>query len=251
MRPSFVLSSSSAIAFVLPLLVALIAPTFGQAAPATRPTAEIADDYKELAATDPAARNAARVRLMGMSRLDLVTLRDVVTTHLPVAPAQAVALHDVVRHVYLASETVESNGNQGFLGVAPTRYGRGAAFVVDPDGPVDVRVGADFQSRTPGFCAYRWLQDGDVILSMGTDEMLPITSFSILSEYVRRTPAGTTIRMRVLRGGGVVVLEFPLDARPAALDFGADLSSFMNERSRRAEAYWQQVFAPLIEPDHT
>jgi hypothetical protein len=223
------------------------------AAPSTRAADLIATAYRDLAAIDPARRNAARLVLLGLSRQELAALRDLVAASQPVSPAQAVALRDVVRHVYLATDTYERSATVGFLGIAFAPYPRVGAGVVDPDGPPDERGGADFRSRTPGFCAYRWLADGDVVLSLGTGDgpMGRVESVDALTAFVRATPPGTIIQMRVLRGGGVVTLRFPLDARPRALDTSTNLDAFTNDRLNRADAYWQQFFAPLVEPDHT
>src|SRR5438552_2860499 len=73
-------------------------------APATQPVAVIQKWFDDLASSEPGARDAARIALLGMARADLETLHHVVKRSAPLAPAQATVLHDIVTHVFLAGE---------------------------------------------------------------------------------------------------------------------------------------------------
>jgi hypothetical protein len=219
------------------------------AGPTTLRAATIGSAYADLASPDPARRSAARTELMGLARSELPALRRVVETRQPVSPQQAIDLRDIVRHVYLASDPYERSGD-GFLGLA-TRGTRVPVTVELPDGTVC--PGVDFTQRYPGFCAYRWLQAGDVILSIGVGGAdVPLDYGLTLTMAVKKVPPGTPIALRVLRGGLVTTLRFPVDARPKAFDtYPNNTLSFMTDRSTRADDYWRTQFAPLVDPDLT
>lgn len=239
----------------LTFLLFIGVPAFA-AVPATQPSAKIAAAYVALDDRDPLRRYEARAELMGLSRDELTVLLEVVRSNQPMAPAQAMVLRDIVIQAWMATEPFESIPAQGFLGLSGLRGADSGAAVLDPEDPAAGPGGVTFEARTPGFCAYRWLQDGDVILSFGTTKPQRVLNFSTLTTLVRDTPAGTTVQLRVLRGGGVVRLTFPLDARPVAAREAADATinlfrDAMRERMSRAEAYWQTNFAPLMDPDFT
>jgi len=217
--------------------------------------------YLQLANGDALQRYEAKLHLMGLTREQLPTLLAAVRSNLPVTPTQALALRDVVLQAHVASERLEPDlskdtnsniaGPKGFLGLAPQIMNR--PFIRDGE-RLAVNDGVQFESRTPGFCAYRWLQDGDVILAIGRDgddQMLRVASFTVLSNAVRATAPGTTIQMKVLRGGGTVTLRFPLDARPAVATNPQDFLAAMRQFAEKAEAYWQANFSPLIDPDYS
>jgi hypothetical protein len=217
----------------------------------THPSAVTVESaYIDLGSADPLVRGDARMFLMGLSRDDLPALKEVVKSHLPASAGQAVALREVVTSVYLADDSAETTGKEGFLGVAPL-MGEDSISVPDPDHPGNVLTGVNFASRTPGSCAYRWLAEGDVIVAMGTDELQPVMSFMDLSRRIRQIAPGTVIRMKIFRSGGLLTLRFPLDARPTAADDFALFQAMLDQRLARLETYWKKTFGPLVDPDFT
>lgn len=217
------------------------------AGPTTQRASAIEAAYADLGSPQPAKRNAARAELLGLTRDELPALRDVVRSDRPTSPEQAVQLRDIVRHVFLAGETYERS-EYGFLGLKPMNA---LSLGVDmPDG--SVIAGVSFSQRNVGFCAYRWLQDGDVILSIAARGTVTQTdSFQVMSGVIRGLAPATPIEMRVFRNGAILPLRFAIDARPKAFDIGADIATFVSERLSRAEAYWKSDFAPLVDPDLT
>jgi hypothetical protein len=248
----------SALAFAA---VATIAPA---APPSTKSTAEtpatsssvdakrVAEFYRQLGALNPVDRNNARVELMGLSLSDLTILRETASASQPMSPSQALALRDIVIHVYVASQTLSATEPAAFLGLESSGGGFDSIAVSDPaypDDPTKTIFGTSFKSRKPGFCAFRYLQDGDVILSCedvdnGPGQVISLEGFVKMKTIIGSMAPGTNIRMRVLRGGSVVTLSFRLDARPAE-------TAGLPEVERAADVYWRENFLQLINPDFT
>ena len=158
--------------------------------PATQPASTIEGAYEKLNSPLPADRNNARVELMGLHRNDLPTLKRVVESRLPVYPQQAVDLRDIVRHVYLAADVYPSSA-EGFLGVA-TRGGQSSVVLQMPDGTAG--GGVDLSEIYVGFAAYRWLQQGDVILSVGhANDETPVRVGATLTAAVKKIPPGDEV----------------------------------------------------------
>jgi hypothetical protein len=67
----------------------------------------IGKTFDLLSDADASVRDAARTRLMGMDRRYLSVLERVVTARRPLRPSQAVALRQIVTHVYCAGEPYE------------------------------------------------------------------------------------------------------------------------------------------------
>jgi hypothetical protein len=230
---------------------------------ATEPAAaddarSIAARYRDLAATDPVVRNNARVALMGLSEDRLPMLRDAVRDNLPMTPAQGIVLRDIVIHAFMASKAVDTpDGTEGFLGLMSPSFGEGMlagqVIMPDPDRPGTTIAGAAFRERTPGFCAYRWLQDGDVIVACGANDLQPVTGFGELRGVIQTIRPGTTIRMRVLRAGRFIDLRFVLSAKPAAANSNntAQFKYAIDELMEKAQDYWKAEFAPYVDPDFT
>src|SRR5688572_13329794 len=134
-------------------------------APATRPASDIVSIRQHLArlASDNfGVRESARIALMGLERSALPMLREAVKQSLPLEPSQAVVLREIVAQVYLTGDKYEiAEGGQGFLGVSMPNPMR-----VEDRGLLALGRGVAVVSRVPGFCAYRMLQNGDVLLSM-------------------------------------------------------------------------------------
>jgi hypothetical protein len=233
------------------LLIALAAgpvgPTYSQNA-TSRAVVTIESAYLDLAAADPVVRSDARMFLMGLGRADLPALQKIVESHLPATAGQAVALRDVVTCVYLSDEPAETDGKEGFLGIAPTLR-QDSVLIPDPDHPGNVLAGVNFAARTPGSCAYRWLAEGDVILALGTTELQPVMSFADLSRRIRQIAPGTIVQMRLFRAGGIIEVRFPLDARPAAANDMGLFQALLDHRIERLETYWKKTFGPLVDSD--
>jgi hypothetical protein len=213
------------------------------AAPASQPSADsIRTWYLQLADRDPEVRERARIDLMGIQRKDLPALEKVVAENRPVQPSQAAVLRDIVRHVYIAGEPYQAaSSSSGFLGM---RWENGEeGFWPDPPGVI-------VDERIPGFCAYRMLRPGDVIVGI---EELPDVQFANRTDFtnaVQRFEAGETITFLVLRGGNVQKVPLRLDARPAAAVLGRApelMIAFESERLTKADEYWSRAFAPLVE----
>src|SRR5438874_2391396 len=125
----------------------------------TRPTDQLAAWFSDLANKDASVREQARVGLMGISRADLQTLRKLVETNRPLAPSQAMALHEIVTQVHQATEPYEAvEDRPGFLGVPLPRIASAIGLDANDD---DSQAGVLVTDRIPGFCAYRFLQNGD------------------------------------------------------------------------------------------
>lgn len=199
--------------------------------------------FTELDDPDAAVRDAARLKLMGMRRKDLPAFRELVRESTPLAPSQAAVLRQIVMQVFLAGEPYMTNNAEGFLGVRmqTTSVRLPAADGAEQFAPA---VGVVIVERYPGFTGARMLVDGDVVLgvverpdvrAMGTDEFQFI---------VRSVTPGTTIHFQVIRQGQIVRVPVAPDPRP----FEADglMQDLIYRRQRKAEAYWEDTFAPVI-----
>jgi hypothetical protein len=210
------------------------------AAPSTQHVAEreaqITQWFAQLADPDPAVRDAARQKLMDLPRSDLAALERIVADHRPLAPAQAVALHEVVLHVHLSSAPYQYNQDGGgFMGVqlvAGNNYE-----------PLHVE-GAIVQQRFPGLVAFQMLRDGDIIV--GAEESgTPITSADTLRNTIDMFHPGQTVHLKVQRAGRLMIIPITLDFRPA------NQGTFQEQRNRQmqtAEQLWMERFQPLLEP---
>ncbi len=241
-------------------------------APATQPIAEVRRWFDGLSDADAAVREASSEKLMALKRDDLPTLRQAVAETKQLALTQTTALHDIVIHVYLSGETYEANWTQGFLGLMQSHDLENNSVVVkvpeeaaDADAATDEeRRGVPVGNRLAGFCGYGALRTGDVILAFtitvdlqeeaaAKDATPKVTEFtrnlqdwSQLIEVVRRIPGGTPVGFDVLRQGRVRRIPIVLSPRPAWAEPGLDFEPILLERERKSEAYWQQVFAPLV-----
>jgi hypothetical protein len=213
---------------------------------------------RELADRDPDVRDRARVQLMGLDRAGLDTLRQVVADSRPIGPSQAAALQEIVNHVFLSSERDEAaEGAGGFLGVQlapagvevsppPQQQQQPAAAGAPPDGGPP-QVGVAVAGRVPGFCGYRMLEDGDVILSLtAAARTVQFHSTSELIAAIGQQHAGDRITLGVLRRGKLVQVPVTLDAKPAWVGQLVPAADAMGPRQRRAAEYWDQSFAPLL-----
>ena len=106
-------------------------------------------------------------------------------------------------------------------------------------------------ARIPGFCSFRLLQDGDIIVGVVEQPDEPIDSPRDLIMAVTKVAAGQTLTFEVLRRAELVRIPITLDAKP---DFNVqipDLNAFENNRAQTAEQVWNTEFAPLLKDSET
>jgi len=77
----------------------------------------------------------------------------------------------------------------------------------------------------------------------------PVRTSTDLTDVVKSCKGGDSIRITVMRGGQRVQVPVKLDVRPAwatqANPIGTQDS--IRERQRKADEYWDQAFAPLLD----
>jgi hypothetical protein len=234
--------------------------------PSTRPStpaAQIAHWFDDLSSTDPDVRDAARVALMGLSCDELGVLRVLVEKNRPVTPSQSAALCDIVMHVYLAGGNEDRYPNIGFLGVMldnipqPVTVTRPIDDLTLIAGDPQTVSGVLIQETVPGFCGFRYLRTGDVVLGVFVKQKIadgpeaetlqstPIDT--ILRPLIQRTPPGELLTLQVLRQGRVIKVSFPLDAAPRVAGLGRDeVTAYKNARIDAARRYWEFAFEPLL-----
>jgi len=208
---------------------------------------EMSRQLADLASPDADVRESARERLMQLRREDLPELRRRVDAAKPLAPAQAAALRQIVREVYLAGEDYDKEPGHGFLGImgGGPDY-RGRADVGQPDdgsSPAGVVV----FDRIPGFCASRTLLDGDMILGT-TEPKQAFNTFEELRQTVGVLAPGTTVHLQVLRRGKLIDVPLTLDVKPIAAeaDAGWAVQELRDRRAAKFSEYWRRTFAPLM-----
>lgn len=239
-------------------------------APATLPSsadvrAQLPKLFADLANSDPAVRETARLSLMGVARPDLSAFEKVVRENLPLVPAQAAVLREIVTHAYLASDGYPATDREGFLGVRLLEVGV-VSKQDDQEPPAEIEInpfdprrpltsgppttGVLIVERMPGFCGARSLQDGDVVLGIVERPGQPIRNPSEMRDAVTGFRAGETIHFQLLRQGQVIDVPITLDPRPEAADpLNAGLNAMQNlidERKSRAAEYWEKTFAPML-----
>jgi hypothetical protein len=223
------------------------------AAPAAPVEESLADQVRALAAADPAERRAAEVTLMGLPPEELDELLAAAEAARPLTAAHRAPLRRVVRHLVhrqiyhdVLAETGGGFVSSGFLGVARTldRFGD------EQPGRVE---GARVVKRLPGFAAYRYLRDNDVIVGMTQPVTRPIRDFDDLIANLRPLPAGINVTFRVRRDGVEQQITLRLDERPdneQHPDFFFDQQRHSDriatEGRRASAAVWQERFAPLF-----
>jgi hypothetical protein len=215
-------------------------------------TSAAADRKKEIATwlhalgdVQPKVRADAKRELMGISNDELPLLKQVITAALPLKPAEAEPLQEIVtyirtRHLMLQHPRAAA----GFLGVSLASMSIEEADDDDRISPIGVPV----VERLPGFIAYRYLEPGDVVLAIGEPRrMRPTTTQNELRMAVQSLPPGQPITLRVLRGKTFMLITFTLDS---AINATADaVRQFSEDAANEAERYWNDQFRPLIEPD--
>ncbi len=207
--------------------------------------ARLGEAMAGLAAETAPLRERARAQLMELHRPDLAMLRRTVAEARPLLPSQMLALREIVTQVYLSDEPYAADAQAGFLGVV---MGEVSIPVTGPatTAPGNA-VGVVIVERLAGFCGYRTLSDGDIVLAA---EELPESRLrgpGDLAAVIRAGRAGSTVHLSVLRQGQVIRVPIRLDARPAELDGGQLMIREMTrQRLQKADDYWDQTFAPLI-----
>jgi hypothetical protein len=200
----------------------------------TRWVSQLADARQDV-------RDVARQKLLALRRKDLATLRGVVQQRLPLSPAELEPLRDIVLHVYLSEESYVADHSTGFVGV-----------VFDDDQrEIELETGAvEIRRRIPGFCGYRYLEDGDLVLAIGMNSngMVEVRAHQDMISVVKQYSAGQTVLFRLLRRGRILTVPLVLDAKPSQIVGGEILIAFQAERAAQAEAYWDSSFEPLVQP---
>jgi hypothetical protein len=221
-------------------------------APATQPVQHADSDVSmkkwlaDLASPEASIRDAARAKLMTLGRDQLPELQKLVGQNLPLAPSQATALRQIVQEVYLAGESYESNGRDGFLGIlmdqsllAIQDFDHGDESHIEP--------GVVVAERIPGFCASRMLLDGDVILGT-TNPAQVFRTTKQLQLAVQAMMPGETIHLQVLRNGRVIDVPLVLDSSPPEVT-KENITEFKLRRAAKFNDYWQKSFAPLLKEE--
>ena len=216
----------------------------GAQQPPERPeVAAIRQWFAELADSDAAVREAARLKLMGMRRQELPAFQKLVQDNLPLMPSQAAVLRQIVMQVYLAGETYQTTNAEGFLGV---KMQETSVRLPAADGSEQLApaVGVVIVERMPGFVGARMLHDGDVILGVVERPDVRTLGMYEFQMVVKAVSPGTTIHFQVLRQGQVVRVPVAPDPRP----FEADglMQDLINRRQKKAEDYWESQFRPLV-----
>src|SRR5712691_1361256 len=236
---AFLLAAAQLIADDELLLPRTTQPVTTQPIPRTDP-ATVRRWVSQLASDNYQTRDAARVALMGLKRQELNIFRQAIIQNLPLAPNQIINLREIVTQIYLAGDVYPTDdGEGGFLGVRlPSRP--------DEETLLCVERGVVIVSRVPGFCAFRMLQDGDVVLAIHSDAGdRPLNQPMELRRAVSSIKAGQTITLEVLRQGRILNVPITLDRRPLQVDEAA-LQEFINDRADRADEIWERDFAPLL-----
>jgi hypothetical protein len=204
-------------------------------AASARPFPAMRQWFADLGSADGEVRDQAMVNLMGLRADDLPALRKLVEESRPLAPQQLVALKQIVIHDYLAGEPYDAKEGNGFLGIhLPGPTEEAEAVVVN---------------RLPGFVGERMLRDGDVILGVVERPEKQIHSGNELTLTLGQFSAGQTIHLQILRQGHVIRVlvqldPYPLDASPELRD---RMDDFLFRRLKRAQDYWDEHFADLVE----
>jgi hypothetical protein len=197
---------------------------------------------RELAADNYPARDGARLALMGLKRSELGALRDAIKQSLPLEPSQVIVLREIVTQVYLAGDLylAEEDG-MGFLGVHLPQWERPEDRAL-----LSVERGVVVMGRVPGFCAFRMLQDGDVLLSMAAvgGVNVELSTKEQLIAAVKSVRAGERVTFEVLRQGEIRSITVTLERKPLNLE--QQIEEFTGRRAEQAEQLWERDFAPLL-----
>jgi len=220
------------------------APAYTIPAPTTQPVdpvqaARLRKLLVRLGDDDPDIRESARSALLSLSRTDLPTMRDVLKTMPTPAPGEIADLHDIAIHLFLSGEAYPATA-AGFLGVHwidPEWK--------DPTQPIRNDYGGIVVDEClPGFCAYRMLRAGDIIVQVVDQPTLDLHDRENFQKEMQTHPAGDMVRFKVVRNGRRIEVPIILDAKPANID-PLNINQFLNPRMEKAEQFWQAWFGWL------
>jgi hypothetical protein len=202
----------------------------------------------QLSANDYDTRAAARIELMGFHRADLGAIREGVRRNLPLLPSQVIVLREIVTHVYLSGDLYVIDPNAGgFLGVSLPN----PMFHPEEQNLLTLDRGVPVVDRVPGFPAYRFLQNGDILIALTLNgERVEFNDTKELQQAVGSVPAGHTVTFEVLRQGQLVTVPILLSPRPLAVTLSArdalKLDEFNGRRADQSDEVWERDFAPLL-----
>jgi hypothetical protein len=198
----------------------------------------------QLAANDYDTRAAARIELMGFRRGDLSAIREGVRQNLPLLPSQVIVLREIVTHVYLSGDLyVIDQGAGGFIGVSLPN----PMFHPEERNLLVAVRGVPVLDRVPGFPAYRFLQNGDLLVAFTVNgERVEFNDPLELSQAVGSVPAGHTVTFEVLRHGQMQKIPILLTPKPLAIHDALNLDEFNGRRADQSNEVWERDFAPLL-----
>jgi hypothetical protein len=216
------------------------APAYAIPAPATQPAdpvqaARLRKLLVRLGDDDPDIRQSARSALLSLSRTDLPTMRDVLKTMPTPAPGEIADIHDIAVHLFLSGEAYPATAD-GFLGLH--------WLDADPSDSLNDYGGIVVDECMPGFCAYRMLRAGDIIVQIVDQPNLDLHLRNNFVMVMATHPAGDMVRFKVVRNGKRIEVPIILDAKPANID-PLNINQFINPRMEKAEQFWQAWFGWL------
>jgi hypothetical protein len=226
-------------AIVLSLFAPLISLNAADAPPVDAAKNNLRAIVQQLNDPKPAARSEARQKLLNLKRKDLVDLRTVLQERLPLTPCESDGLYDIVTHVYLSDYSYIGENARGFLGVIFEDEQRD----LEPEcGGVEIR------KRMPGFCGFRYFDDGDVVLALSSPQQtFEPHSYPDVQDAIKSFSAGQTVMFRILRRGKVILVPVVLDAMPREVGGNVPATTeFIANRNAAANAYWEETFLPLV-----
>src|SRR5205809_7851338 len=135
----------------------------------------------------------------------------------------------------------------GFLGVMLEN-------MFQPIGPLEASpdndaTGVLIQDGVPGYCGYRFLHVGDVVMGVISNEQIIRTSLDVeLRQTVQAIGPRRPITLQLLRQGKVIRVTFALDLPPNLPGLGKNaVEEFRNRRHEKAEVYWENAFGLLLD----
>jgi hypothetical protein len=221
-------------------IICLLMPATLVVAQTTRPSADLRRLVRQLDDASPEIRESAAQALMGLSRPELLALRDAAMAQRPLSAGQLAVLREAVMQVFLETEPYLPDQNRGFLGL---HWPHGAAESYD--------TGIIVADRIPGFGAYRLLRPGDVIVKMLDFPNVDLHTRLPFTQTIIGMPAGALLRLQVLRDGRVIDVSITLAPRPLELPpemLNPDkYDSWLNDRMQKAQQYWDDTFGALAQ----
>ncbi|MBC7785653.1 MAG: hypothetical protein H7144_17625 [Burkholderiales bacterium] len=227
---------------VIPCLIASLAMTRAEAR-----RGQVQIWFEQLGSPDQHARTQAKRELMGLHAEELPMLRQIVAAAAPLRAAQIDPLHEAFDYIYVRHQLQKlPRTTGGFLGLTLP-----GAFDEPFGNPNREPASGVEVSRLPGFAAYRFLEDGDIIRGISqAGELKPIRTSTELKQIVSALSPGEDVTIHIQRGAADVTVRFPLDAAPVANDVNESLNLFASTQNAQNEAagFWEEAFLPLILP---